>query len=126
MKSKDHSFYFSGDSGYAPHFREINSRLGAVQLTLMKVGAYGDPESWNDIHMNPESSVKAQVELGGEILLPVHWATFNLAYHAWNEPILRTLKAAKDQPFTVITPRPGERFTYGTPFTNVEWYKNKE
>lgn len=123
VKSKDHSFYFSGDTGYASHFREIRNRLGAVQLTLMKIGAYGEPEAWNDIHMNPESSVKAHMELGAEILLPVHWATFNLAYHAWNEPILRTLTAAAGQPLTVITPRPGEKFTYGIPFTNVEWYK---
>ena len=126
VKSKEHSFYFSGDTGYAPHFGEIKRRLGAVQLTLMKIGAYGDPEAWNDIHMNPESSVKAHLELGAEILLPVHWGTFNLAYHAWDEPILRTLSAAKSKSVTVITPRPGEWFTYGMPFTSVEWYKNQQ
>ncbi len=124
VKGSGRSFYFSGDTGYSPHFREIKSRLGTVSMTLMKIGAYGDPESWNDIHMNPEDAIRAQLDLGAEVLLPVHWATFNLAYHAWSEPILRTLEAASGKPVTVITPRIGERFTYGSPFTNVEWYKN--
>ncbi len=122
VKGPKNSFYFSGDTGYAPHFREIQNRLGTPNMTLMKVGAYGEPESWNDIHMNPEDAIKAQMDLGAEILLPVHWATFDLAYHAWSEPILRTLEAASGKPVTVATPRVGERFTYGAPFTNMEWY----
>ena len=121
IKGADHTVYYSGDTGYANHFREIHKRFGDMDLTLMKVGAYG--ETWLDIHMDPESAIKAQQDLGGKVLLPVHWATFDLSYHAWDEPILRTLAAARANGVDVITPRIGEVFEYGQPFQNVEWYK---
>lgn len=61
VKGPEHSFYFSGDTGYAEHFSEIRKRLGEMDLTLMKVGAYG--ETWLDIHMDPESAVQAHLEV---------------------------------------------------------------
>jgi L-ascorbate metabolism protein UlaG (beta-lactamase superfamily) len=121
IKGAEHSVYYSGDTGYANHFREIRKRFGDMDLTLMKVGAYG--ETWLDIHMDPESAVRAQKDLGGKVLLPVHWATFDLSYHAWDEPILRTLAAAKAQGVKVITSRIGEVYDYDQPFENLEWYK---
>ncbi|MEO8544051.1 MAG: MBL fold metallo-hydrolase [Burkholderiaceae bacterium] len=121
IRSAGYSVYYSGDTGYGPHFKEIHERLGAPDLTLMKVGAYGN--SWLDIHMDPESAVRAQRDLGGQFLLPVHWATFNLSYHAWVEPIERTLAAAKGTPVQVITPRVGEAFEYGKPFDSQAWFR---
>ena len=73
--------------------------------------------------MDPESAVRANQDLGGGVLLPVHWATFNLSYHAWDEPILRTLRAAEAEHAQVVTPRVGEVVEIGQRFSNVEWYK---
>jgi L-ascorbate metabolism protein UlaG (beta-lactamase superfamily) len=123
IEGSQRSVYFSGDTGYAPHFREIRRRHGAMDLTLIKVGAYG--ETWLDIHMDPESAVQAHLDLGGTTLLPIHWATFNLSYHAWDEPIVRTLSAARKRGAQVITPRIGETFTFGEPFRNVAWHAGK-
>jgi L-ascorbate metabolism protein UlaG (beta-lactamase superfamily) len=120
IRDAEHSVYFSGDTGYANHFTEIRRRLGPMDLTLMKVGAYGD--TWLDIHMDPESAVQAHIDLGGKVLLPIHWATFNLSYHAWSEPIERTLAAAREKGVQVITPRIGEPYVFGQPFRNVAWY----
>jgi L-ascorbate metabolism protein UlaG (beta-lactamase superfamily) len=114
------SVYFSGDTGYSPHFAEIRRRLGSPDLTLMKVGAYGD--TWLDIHMDPESAVQAHQDLGGAVLLPVHWATFDLSYHAWEEPIARTLAAARANAVRVVTPRVGEPVDLDRPFTSTDWY----
>lgn len=114
------SFYYSGDTGYSPHFSETRKRLGGVDLALIKIGAYGD--TWLDIHMDTESAIQAHKDLGAKIFLPVHWATFNLSYHAWDEPILRTLAAAHNANVQVITPAPGEEFEFGKPFENREWY----
>jgi L-ascorbate metabolism protein UlaG (beta-lactamase superfamily) len=119
VRGPKHSFFSSGDTGYASHFAEIRRRLGPIDLTLIKVGAYGD--TWLDIHMDPESAVRAHRDLGGEVLLPVHWATFNLSYHAWEEPIVRTLRAGTD--ITVITPRVGETYTFGQPFESSRWWE---
>ncbi len=104
-----------------PHFSEIRKRLGAPDLVLMKVGAYG--HSWLDIHMDPESAIQAQRDLGSTVLLPVHWATFNMSYHAWVEPIERTLAAAKGTDVQVITPRVGESFEFGQPFVSQQWFR---
>jgi L-ascorbate metabolism protein UlaG (beta-lactamase superfamily) len=120
LKGPSRSAYFSGDTGYAGHFKAIRERLGTPELALIKIGAYGD--TWLDIHMNPEAAVQARRDLGEGALLPVHWATFNLAYHAWAEPILRTVAAASAQGVRLITPRVGEKFEIGAPFINSTWY----
>jgi L-ascorbate metabolism protein UlaG (beta-lactamase superfamily) len=123
VKGPAHAVFYSGDTGYAGHFKEIRQRLGDVDLTLVKVGAYGS--TWLDIHMDPEHAVQAHVDLGGKALLPVHWATFNLAYHAWEEPIVRTLAAAKAQNVRVITPRVGEVYEAGRPLEATRWFEGK-
>jgi L-ascorbate metabolism protein UlaG (beta-lactamase superfamily) len=123
VQGAQRSFYFSGDTGYADHFRTIHARYGDTDLNLIKIGAYGTPPGWLDIHMDPESSIHANQDLGGGVLLPVHWATFNLAYHAWDEPILRAARAAAEQHVKLITPRVGEVVEIGQPFENIEWYK---
>ena len=89
-------------------------------MALVKIGAYGD--TWLDIHMNPEAAVQAHQDLGATTLLPVHWATFNLAYHAWAEPVLRTVAAAARQGVQLVTPRVGEKVEFGVAFENRAWY----
>ena len=121
LKGANHSAYFSGDTGYAGHFRQIRERLGAPQLALLKIGAYGD--AWLDIHMNPEAAIKAHQDLGATTLLPVHWATFNLAYHEWAEPVIRAQAAATAQGVQLVAPRVGEKFEFGMPFENRAWYR---
>jgi L-ascorbate metabolism protein UlaG (beta-lactamase superfamily) len=123
LKGPAHSAYFSGDSGYANHFKEVRERLGAPELALIKIGAYGD--TWETIHMTPESAVRAHRDLGAATLLPVHWATFNLAYHAWEAPIVRAVAAAQAQGVAIVTPRPGELFDATVPFQNQPWYSSK-
>lgn len=121
IRGPKHSAYHSGDTGYADHFRQIRERLGAPQLALIKIGAYG--QSWLDIHMDPESAVRAHRDLGAAAMLPIHWATFNLAYHAWAEPIERTVAAAQAQGVQLLTPRPGEKVEFGVPFESRPWYR---
>ena len=121
VKGPANTLYYSGDTGYAGHFKTIRERLGAPGLALIKIGAYGD--TWLDIHMNPESAIQAFQDLGATTLLPVHWATFNLAYHDWAEPVVRTVAAAQAKGVQVVTPRVGEKFTFGAPFVNLTWYQ---
>ncbi|PJZ24751.1 hypothetical protein CH352_12595 [Leptospira hartskeerlii] len=101
-----HKFFHSGDTGYSSHFTEIGKKLGPFDLTSIKVGAYD--WTWEGIHMNPESAVQAHLDLKGKTMLPVHWATFNLAIHSWDEPILRTKQGADQNGVRLATPKPGE------------------
>ena len=120
VKGEQRSLYYSGDTGYTSHFSMIREHLGPFDLSIMKIGAYGD--SWLDIHMDPESAVQAHLDLGADIFYPVHWTTFNLAYHDWNEPIERTLSVADENGVKVVTPRVGERFDFGMPFSSQRWW----
>jgi L-ascorbate metabolism protein UlaG (beta-lactamase superfamily) len=101
-----HRLFFSGDSGYSKHFADIGSTYGPFDLTLIKIGA-SDP-TWSEIHMTPEEAVRTHQDVRGRVMLPVHWATFNLAFHAWREPADRALAAATKAGVTIVIPRPGE------------------
>jgi L-ascorbate metabolism protein UlaG (beta-lactamase superfamily) len=109
VKSPAHRFYFSGDTGYFDGFRKIGEQHGPFDLTLIKIGAYD--ETWATIHMNPEEAVQAHLDLRGELMLPVHWATFNLGFHAWREPPDRTVAAARKAGIALVVPKPGEAVT---------------
>lgn len=118
-----HRVYFSGDTGFGPHFGEIGERLGPFDLSLLKIGSYGPGQGWLDIHMDPEEAVKAHVAVKAKRMLPVHWATFNLAFHAWDEPIKRALAAGRQHGIELVTPRIGEAVTAGAAFTSVSWWE---
>ncbi|MEO3868056.1 MBL fold metallo-hydrolase [Nonomuraea sp. B12E4] len=98
--------FYAGDSGYFSGYRGIGAAYGPFDLTLMPIGAYSP--AWPDIHMNPEEAVNAHLDLGGELLLPVHWATFTLALHPWAEPVERLWREAKARDVKIVVPRPGE------------------
>jgi L-ascorbate metabolism protein UlaG (beta-lactamase superfamily) len=102
-----HRVFFGGDTGYTPAFAGIGARLGPFDLTLMPIGAYN--AAWQAMHMDPEEAVRAHGDLGGRVLLPVHWATFNLAFHRWAEPVQRLVAAARRSGVELAVPRPGQR-----------------
>lgn len=118
-----HRVYFSGDTGFGEHFREIGDRLGPFDLSLLKIGSYGPGQNWLDIHMDPEQAVEGHILLKAKRMLPVHWGTFNLAFHAWDEPIKRAVAAARSRGVDIVTPRLGEVFAAGTPFPSVPWWE---
>lgn len=118
-----HRFYVSGDTGYGDHFRRIGEKLGPFDLSFIKVGAYGPGAPWADIHMSAEDAVRAHRDVRATRMFPVHWGTFNLAFHAWDEPIRRTLAAAHTQGVDVVTPRVGEFVDADRPFASVAWWE---
>ena len=115
-----HRVFFGGDTGYTPAFAGIGARLGPFDLTLQPIGAYND--AWHAIHMDPEEAVRAHGDLGGGVLVPIHWATFNLAFHRWAEPVQRLLAAAAERDVRVVVPRPGERVDVLAPPPLRDWW----
>ncbi len=118
-----HRFYVSGDTGYSDHFRAIGDRLGPFDLSFIKIGAYGPGAPWLDIHMSAEDAVRAHGDLRARRLFPVHWGTFNLAFHAWDEPIKRTVAAARASQVELLTPRVGEMIHADQPFPFNPWWE---
>lgn len=115
-----HRVFFGGDTGYTVKFSEIGAEYGPFDLTLLPVGAY-DPR-WSDIHMNPEEAVRAHGDLGGGVLVPVHWATFNLAFHPWSEPIVRLKAAAEEAGVATSVPMPGQRIDASRGAHDDRWW----
>ncbi|SFE39239.1 L-ascorbate metabolism protein UlaG, beta-lactamase superfamily [Paenibacillus algorifonticola] len=115
------NIYFSGDSGYGAHFKEIGEKYGPFDLTLMECGQY-DPR-WSSIHMMPEETVQAHVDVKGKTLLPIHWGAFTLSFHDWNDPVERVTKAAKQLNVQVATPIIGEPVSVGAgrPPSSIWW-----
>jgi L-ascorbate metabolism protein UlaG (beta-lactamase superfamily) len=115
-----HRVFFGGDTGYTPAFAAIGARFGPFDLTLLPVGAYN--EAWRYIHMDPEEAVRAHGDLGGRVLLPIHWATFNLAFHRWAEPVQRACAAAERSGVRLVVPVPGQRVDVLDPPELSDWW----
>lgn len=122
LKGDTHSAFYSGDTGYSNLFEEIGNQYGPFDLTVLKVGSYGPGQAWLDVHMTPEDAVRVHRDLGGRHMLPVHWMTFNLAMHDWDEPIVRALEAAKMRNVEIATPRIGEVVDFGQPVSTAQWW----
>ena len=115
-----HKVFFGGDTGYTPAFAGIGAQLGPFDLTILPVGAYND--AWHAIHMDPEEAVRAHGDLGGRVMLPIHWATFNLAFHRWAEPVQRALAAAERSDVQLVVPKPGGRVDVLDPPELKDWW----
>ena len=106
MQSPRHSVFFSGDTGPTTEHGEIRARLGPFDLVMLEVGAHHP--AWGNIHLGPANALAAHALLGGGPLLPVHWGTFNLALHPWDEPAETLLELAPGHGARLIMPRLGE------------------
>ncbi|PZR46169.1 MBL fold metallo-hydrolase [Paraburkholderia fungorum] len=113
--------FFSGDTGYFDGFRTIGERLGPFDVTLLETGAYD--AQWPYVHMQPDETVQAHVDLGGRWLVPVHNGTFDLAMHRWQEPYERVVGLAAARGIALATPRMGERLDLGTPHRGGKWWR---
>ncbi len=113
--------YYSGDTGYFDGYPELGAGYGPFDATLIQTGAYD--ARWPEIHMTPEEAVQSHLDLRGGVLIPVHWATFVLAFHAWADPIDRLWREAKARGVRLAVPRPGERVDVDAPPPVDAWWQ---
>jgi len=106
IRSGDRAVFFSGDTGLTTEYAEIGARLGPFDLVMLEVGAYHP--AWGDIHLGPDNALQAHRLLGSGAFLPVHWGTFNLAMHAWDQPAEVIHAAALRGEARLLMPRLGE------------------
>jgi L-ascorbate metabolism protein UlaG (beta-lactamase superfamily) len=122
LKLHGHQLFLGGDSGYENHFKEIGKRFGSFDIALLECGQYG--ASWPYIHMLPEQTVMAAKDLNAKILMPVHWAKFELSLHPWDEPINRATKYAGENNQALTTPMIGEPVILNSSYPSNGWWKN--
>lgn len=117
--------YFSGDSGYSPWFKEIGERFGPMDFAMIECGAY-NKEDWGDIHMLPEESVQAALDVKAKVAMPIHWGKFDLALHAWKEPVTRFLKKAEENGLDTHTPGVGTILSIPAEAAHSKWWTKYE
>ncbi|QEI06374.1 hydrolase [Pigmentiphaga aceris] len=116
----DLRIFFSGDTGYHADFKTIGDRYGPFDVTMIETGAYD--LQWADVHMQPEETLQAHLDLKGRWLLPVHNGTFDLALHAWSEPFERIQALANARGVQLATPVMGERLALDAPHAGATWW----
>lgn len=105
IQSETENIYFSGDSGYAKHFREIGEKYGPFDLAMVECGQYN--ELWPEVHMFPEQTIQAGLDLKARKVMPIHWGAFKLALHSWKDPIERAMIQAKAVDMPMLVPEIG-------------------
>jgi L-ascorbate metabolism protein UlaG (beta-lactamase superfamily) len=113
--------FYTGDSGYFDGYADIGAKHGPFDVSLVQIGAYD--ALWPDIHMTPEEGVATHLDLNAGLLIPVHWATFNLALHSWTDPVDRLWREAKAQGVSLAVPKPGERVDIDDPPIVDGWWQ---
>jgi L-ascorbate metabolism protein UlaG (beta-lactamase superfamily) len=106
LRGPSHSVFDGADTGLTREYVEIARRLGPFDLVALEIGAYHP--AWGDIHMGPDNALDAYAMLGSGRFLPIHWGTFNLAMHAWDEPAETVLRRAPSLGIPLVMPRLGE------------------
>lgn len=121
LKTNSYNLFLGGDSGYDFHFKEIGEKYGPFDIAILESGQYNI--AWPFIHMMPEQTVQAALDLRAKVLLPVHWGKFTLAMHPWNEPPQRVLKEAVLKNLKVTTPLIGEVVVLNESYPGKEWWE---
>ena len=122
IEANGQRLFFGGDGGMDESaFAAIGEKVGAFDLTMLEIGAFD--RSWEQIHLGPDNAVKAHELLRGKVLLPVHWGTFDLGLHRWDEPGEELLVAAQRAGTTIALPRIGESVAAGRPLPGGAWWR---
>lgn len=121
IRHGERKVFFSGDSGYFRGFKAIGDRFGPFDLTMVETGAY-DPQ-WPDIHMQPEETMQAHIDLRGTVLMPIHNGTFDLAFHPWHEPFERIAALAAERGQRLATPVIGAPLAIAAPAVDQRWWR---
>lgn len=125
IKTAAGSVFFSGDSGYFDGFKHIGQKYGPFDLSFIETGAYDS--DWEHIHMTPEQSVQAHLDVKGQVMVPVHNGTFDLAFHSWYDPLERVSVAARQAESGLLTPLFGQVVSFSqlasTVAQNSYWWR---
>lgn len=122
LKGTNSSVFYSGDSGYFEGFKNIGDKYGPFDITLIETGAYN--ENWAGVHMMPEESMQAHIDLQGKLMVPVHNSTFDLALHAWYEPLQSINQLALKRGQQLYIPKIGERVASSAALTASQWWQS--
>lgn len=94
FKTQKTSLYFTGDTGYAPLFKDIGRDYGPFDYTLVGIGAYEPRAIMKAHHTTPEEAVDIAQDVTAKTMIAMHWGTVRLTDEPLFEPPGRFLQAA--------------------------------
>lgn len=119
IKGTNKNIFWSGDSGYGEHFKKIGEQYGPFDLACVEIDGWNN--GWPNTHLFPEEAVKVASDVGAPLLLPTHWAVFDLALHPWNESIQKVYELSSENGIELLAPLMGEKVIPGISKTNIWW-----
>lgn len=121
IQSSEHRLFFSGDSGYFDGFKTIGERFGPFDIAMIETGAYNT--LWPTIHMMPNESLQAALDVQAKAMLPIHNSTFDLSMHDWFDPLEQIQALAEQHALPLLTPIIGEALAIGQPQATPMWWR---
>ena len=121
IASERRRLFFSGDTGLTEEFAAIHQRFGTFDVVMLEIGAWHP--AWGSIHLGPQNALRAFELLGGGSLLPIHWGTFDLALHPWDEPAETLLRLAQPAGARVLTPLLGRPLEPALQEAPTPWWR---
>jgi L-ascorbate metabolism protein UlaG (beta-lactamase superfamily) len=109
--------FYSGDTGYGPHFREIAGRFSPLRAALLPISPFRPQQSkepphdhYPSIHIGPAEAVQAHLDLGAPVSIAAHFQVFQLGADGFDDAVndlASTLKERNLKPDAFIAPMPG-------------------
>ena len=124
IEGNTEKIFFSGDSGYGKHFKDIGESFDGFDVAFIENGQYN--KMWSDIHMMPNETVQAAIDLEAKVFVPIHWGMFDLSLHKWYEPIENSYSLAKEKKVPIIAPELGEILTSESKNDSKLWWETSK
>jgi len=105
LRTTDRRLFFSGDTGYGPHFSQIGEQYGPFDWVTLDTGQYNP--RWAFMHMQPEEAAQAAEDLRARAYTPGHVGRLTISEHDWDEPFKRASAASVGRRYTLWTPEIG-------------------
>lgn len=108
VQSEDLALYYSGDTGYSSHFKEVGKLFKKVDYALVGIGAYKPRWFMQPNHISPYEALDAANDMNAGVVIPMHYGTFDLADEPLSDPPAVFRSEAKKRGATIIVPHLGE------------------
>lgn len=115
IQSSGFKVLFAGDTGYGNQFKAIEQKFGAMDLSLLPIGAYEPRWFMKAHHMNPDDAVNAHLDLKSKQSIGMHFGTFQLTDEAIDAPVkdlTKSLLTSRVDPERFVAPKNGHTFIF--------------
>jgi L-ascorbate metabolism protein UlaG (beta-lactamase superfamily) len=94
IQSENITIYFSGDTGYNTHLKEVGDYFN-VDYCIIGIGAYQPEWFMKQNHISPKDALRAAEEMRAKKMIPMHFGCFDLSDEPVMEPIENLIELSR-------------------------------